>query len=657
MRTTRAYATLTLKSVDSAQRVVSGIASTPTADSMADVVEPKGAQFALPLPLLWQHKSDQPIGHVTAAQVSPEGIAITAQIAKSDTPGALKDRLDLAWESIKLGLVKGLSIGFKAIEESFNQQTGGYHILQWQWYELSAVTIPANGECHITAIKAADLAASGPHPIPSLSGASDPSRVVSMTRSDTRMKKSYSEQITAWEATRQTKTDRMDALLDASAEKGVTFDAAEQEEHDTLKADVDGIDAQITRLKAADEREKKSAKPVDGTTPEKAAESRSTSRIIVSEKALAPGIGFARYTMCVAASKGSTSDAIMLAKQFYPDDSRLEAAIRVKAAIGAGAALTSHWADDLVPYNILADDFITFLRAGNVVDKFGTANPGGGMYPSLRRVPFNVRVSGFNAGLTGNWVQEGLPAPLSKATSFNTTLTWAKVEGIVVLTQEEVRFSNPSAEAKVRDDLAKAINARIDIDFVDPAKGATANVSPASITNAIVAKAPAGATAANLITDLAALIKPFATNFIDTSQLVLIMSASQALQISMMTTTLGMTYFPNITMQGGSLRGIPVMTSEQLAGVGSPSLNSIVAVAANEVYLADDGVISVDASNEASLEMLDGSLVQTAIVGTGASLVSLWQNGLLGIKAQREITWKLRRTTAVQYISPAAYAA
>jgi hypothetical protein len=37
--------------------------------------------------------------------------------------------------------------------------------------------------------------------------------------------------------------------------------------------------------------------------------------------------------------------------------------------------------------------------------------------------------------------------------------------------------------------------------------------------------------------------------------------------------------------------------------------------------------------------------------------VSLWQTGAVGLMANREITWKLRRSTAVQYLSPAAYAA
>jgi HK97 family phage prohead protease len=121
-------------------------------------VEPKGAEFALPIPLLWQHDSTQPIGHVTAAKVSASGIEVTASLVKIDEPGVLKDRLDEAWQSIKAGLVRGFSIGFKPIEEARIGDTYSYRYLKWLWLELSAVTIPANADCSILAIKSADEA-------------------------------------------------------------------------------------------------------------------------------------------------------------------------------------------------------------------------------------------------------------------------------------------------------------------------------------------------------------------------------------------------------------------------------------------------------------------------------------------------------------------
>ena len=46
-----------------------------------------------------------------------------------------------------------------------------------------------------------------------------------------------------------------------------------------------------------------------------------------------------------------------------------------------------------------------------------------------------------------------------------------------------MRFSNPSAEALVRDSLVKDIAAFLDGQFINPAVAAVAGVNPASITN------------------------------------------------------------------------------------------------------------------------------------------------------------------------------
>lgn len=168
----RAYSVFELKSADEETRTVSGIATTPTPDRMGDIVEPKGAQFKLPIPLLWQHDSKQPVGHVHEVKVTAAGIEVTrATVVKIEEPGRLKDRVDEAWQSLKTGLVRGFSIGFKAIESARIDGTWSERFLKWDWLELSLVTIPANAEATITGIKSADSlirrAASGaPAPLP-----------------------------------------------------------------------------------------------------------------------------------------------------------------------------------------------------------------------------------------------------------------------------------------------------------------------------------------------------------------------------------------------------------------------------------------------------------------------------------------------------------
>jgi HK97 family phage prohead protease len=170
--TNRAYALLNVKDIDEDERIITGMATTPTPDRMGDIVEPDGAEFKLPIPLLWQHDSRQPVGHVIKAKVTKDGIEVTAKFVKFDEPGNLKNRLDEAWQSVKVKLVQGLSIGFKSLETSRIEDSFSLRFIKWLWLELSVVTIPANQDATIAAVKAidsqvcADLARAKTAPVP-----------------------------------------------------------------------------------------------------------------------------------------------------------------------------------------------------------------------------------------------------------------------------------------------------------------------------------------------------------------------------------------------------------------------------------------------------------------------------------------------------------
>lgn len=190
----RAYAQLEIKAADEpgAKRAFSGIASTISADRMGDIVLPKGAKFKLPIPLLWQHRHSEPIGWVTEAKVTSTGIEIKGEVADVPEDGTLKLRLDEAWQSMKYKLVRGLSIGFNPIKYARIAETYSYEYQEWEWLELSAVTVPANSDASIQSIKSADeairraaLGNSGPRIVrlsaedisksnPGVSGANDP---------------------------------------------------------------------------------------------------------------------------------------------------------------------------------------------------------------------------------------------------------------------------------------------------------------------------------------------------------------------------------------------------------------------------------------------------------------------------------------------------
>jgi HK97 family phage prohead protease len=156
----RAYSVLSIKSIDEDKRIIRGIATTPTVDRVGDIIDPLGVKFSNPLAFLWQHQHDKPIGAVKFDKPTAAGIEFEAEITHPDTVDSvtLKDRLQEAWDSIKTGLVRAVSVGFRPIEYSF-MDNGGVRFSETEVYELSAVTIPANSEALITTIKSVDAAA------------------------------------------------------------------------------------------------------------------------------------------------------------------------------------------------------------------------------------------------------------------------------------------------------------------------------------------------------------------------------------------------------------------------------------------------------------------------------------------------------------------
>ncbi len=158
----RAYSVLAVKEMaeDADHIRITGIASTPATDRMGDIVDPLGAKFVTPMPLLWQHNHAEPVGTVEFAQPTKKGIPFAASLPVIKEAGRLKDRVDEAIHSLRYGLVSAVSIGFRAIEGAIERIETGYRFKEWEWLELSLVTIPANPEAVIAAVKAFDLAQS-----------------------------------------------------------------------------------------------------------------------------------------------------------------------------------------------------------------------------------------------------------------------------------------------------------------------------------------------------------------------------------------------------------------------------------------------------------------------------------------------------------------
>jgi HK97 family phage major capsid protein/HK97 family phage prohead protease len=637
------YSVIDVKQVDDDLRIMRGTATTPTPDRMGDIVEPLGVKFKNPIPLLWQHDSKQPIGQAKLGKPTEEGISFEAKIPKVSQPGRLKDRLDEVWQSLRAGLVRGVSIGFKALELSFLKD-GGIHFLETEVLELSLVTIPANSSATIDEIKAFDLGQRA-------GGATEPGATQSKLKVKPMPTMTIAEQISAFENKRAASVARQEDLMKKAADGGQTLDDEESLEYDDIAVEVKKVDAHIKRLKDLEETNKAQAKPVNGNGIKEASESRGRSSIVSVKSNVPPATSFTRYAMALAGSKGNRWEALQLAKQWHDQTPEVELVLShdipaiMKAAVGVGTTTDATWASPLIAYQVMASEFIELLRPATII----------GRIPGLRRVPFNIQMPRTTTGSTVGWVGENAPKPVSSMAFDTVQLRWAKAAGIIVLTEELVRFSNPAAEAVIRADMIDAMAQFLDRQFVDPTVAAVTNVSPASITNGVSAVTRTGTNQAAFVTDVTTLFNTFLTNNLSTAGGVWIMSQRQALSFSLMLNALGQPFYPGISADGGTLLGYPVIASENVPSVGNSPADGtpIIFLLPREIMLADDGQVVIDASNQASVQM---DTAPDSPPTASTALISLWQMNFVGLKAERWINWLKRRSTAVGYISNANYA-
>jgi HK97 family phage major capsid protein len=471
------------------------------------------------------------------------------------------------------------------------------------------------------------------------------------------MAKTFAEQIADLQATRQTSHDSMKSLAQKSVDESRSMNTAEAEEFDTLKGNIKRLDDDISRLSVLADMDKQTLQPVDQTKAlEQPAGHRAPVQIKTTEK-LAPGIAMARYAMCLVKAKGNQEMAFRLAEKHFPntegvvqtlkaqaEGANLEQLMQMKATVAAGDTINSTWAAPLVYANTFMGDFIDFLRPRTLI---GQSN--------FRPIPFNVRVAGQTSGGSAAWVGQGKAKPVTKFDFNAVTVPFTKIAAISVITQELARFSDPNAEALVRDSLADTVIARIDTDLFDPDLAAVANVSPAGLLNGVAPIAGAGtvdyADPTSVRCAIAALWAPWDSSFMG-ARPAYYTTPAVARMLALSREPLGTAAFPGMTPMGGTLDGVPVRVSQYLANNGGSGGAPFILVDESEIYLADDGSVTLDASEQASIEMSDtpaGSSNPT-VAASSVNFVSMWQTNSIALRAERFIWWGARRSGAVQWL-------
>lgn len=126
--------------VDSYREVV---APGAFADTLADI-KAKGR----PVPVLWQHRSGEPIGIYTELSEDARGLKVSGRLILDGVARAKE-----AHALMKAGAVSGLSIGYYVREDSWDEKERVRTLKKVDLVEISLVTFPANDDARVDAIK------------------------------------------------------------------------------------------------------------------------------------------------------------------------------------------------------------------------------------------------------------------------------------------------------------------------------------------------------------------------------------------------------------------------------------------------------------------------------------------------------------------------
>lgn len=97
--------------------------------------------------LLWQHKTDEPIGRFTRLVEDEHGLFVEGELLLG------VQRAQEAHTLLKSGSLKGMSIGYSIVDAQFSEEQGVRMIRKVDLWEISLVTFPANASAQVTFVK------------------------------------------------------------------------------------------------------------------------------------------------------------------------------------------------------------------------------------------------------------------------------------------------------------------------------------------------------------------------------------------------------------------------------------------------------------------------------------------------------------------------
>jgi hypothetical protein len=104
--------------------------------------------------------------------------------------------------------------------------------------------------------------------------------------------------------------------------------------------------------------------------------------------------------------------------------------------------------------------------------------------------------------------------------------------------------------------------------------------------------------------------------------------------------------FPQATVQGGSIGGIPLLVCDEVTS------GEMILLDAGAVAAGTSGALVLEQSNEATIQL---DTAPDSPQSATTNVISLWQNNLSAIRAERYLGAKLIRSDAIAKLSGVSY--
>lgn len=612
------------------------VLSDNTVDSYGDIIEAAGwdlRRFKQNPIALFGHSNGFPIG--TWRDVRVEGSKLKGRLelaAEGTSP-----RIDELRRLVDQGILRAVSVGFRPLEyEPLDEKSPhrGVRYKRQELMETSLVSVPANPASLAVAKSLGvsddtlDLAfgehaetdgirrrgISGEHAANPI-----PPRKTEMKTLSQRIEDAQNEIV-----------QMRDSLAELNGADVLDCDAIE-ELNDRIDQKQRGLDA----MKASEAKlAVRSAPAAPAATVPATAQRRPLS---VPGRERKPGDLFIRSAAVFAVANVTGKDPEQIMERMYGSDEAT--GMIVKAAISGATTTGAGWAAELV--NTEMTDFLGALRPFSVYPAL--ADAGGGRLafgPNQGAIKIPSRATTPSIG--GSFVGEGAPIPVRRLGLTSITLSPKKMGVISVFSREIARYSTPAIETLIRNEIMVDTATTLDSLLLDATAGSA--VRPAGLLNGVSAlTATAGGGQAAFLADLKQLRAPFDSANAGEG-LVLLMNPAQKNGLGLTPGADGKLGWANDILANYGL-----ITSTAIP------VGTVIMVRAADFVTAAGDVPEFELSDQAVIHMEDTAPAQIGTAGTpnvvAAPVQSMFQTAQIAIRMLLDVSWAMRRTGMVQYVT------